>query len=384
MNVALIPVRGGSRSIPLKNIREIAGKPLVFWAAKAANDCSYIDKVYIATDSSQIRETVEKFCMEKVCVIGRSAESASDIASTETVMLEFAEKYKFDNIVLIQATSPLLTSMDLEGGFIEFARSDTDSVLSVVRQKRFHWTANEKGLVSPVNYNIFNRPRRQEMTGDMVENGAFYITGRERLLESRSRISGNIRAYEMDVSSYLEIDEPEDWMIVEWQLINRMKKINHIIPEIKLFLTDCDGCLTDGGMYYSENGDELKKFNALDGMGVRLLKKRGILTGIITGETRELNRRRAEKLGFDFYEEGISDKLLTIKKICEMCNIGLQNVAYVGDDVNDLEAIKAVGFGCSVLNAMQNVKEAAMYVTQKSGGQGAVREVIDLILGRMG
>jgi len=113
MNVAFIPVRGGSKSIPLKNIKEINGKPLVYWTIKAACECKFIDKVYVATDSVEIKEVINRFQnqdgkFDKVCVIGRSAESATDTASTEFAMLEFAEHYEFDNIVLIQATSPLL------------------------------------------------------------------------------------------------------------------------------------------------------------------------------------------------------------------------------------------------------------------------------------
>jgi N-acylneuraminate cytidylyltransferase len=380
MNVAFIPVRGGSKSIPLKNIREIAGKPLVYWTVKAASDCQEIDIVYVATDSDRIKDVVESFRLNKVKVIGRSAESASDTASTESAMLEFADQYQFDNIVLVQATSPLLTANDLSGGFEEFKKEGTDSVLSVVRQKRFLWSLNENGMVESVNYDIFHRPRRQEFDGYLVENGAFYITGRKSLLLSRNRISGNIRSYEMDESTYFEIDEPNDWLIIEKQLENRLKKEKQAIPEIKMFLTDCDGCLTDGGMYYSENGDELKKFSALDGMGFQILKEKGILRGIITGEKRELNRRRARKLKLDIYEEGIADKLGTVKILCEKLGIDLQNVAYIGDDINDLELIKAVGFGCSAANGMQKVKDAAAYVTRKKGGQGAVREVIDVIV----
>lgn len=380
MNVAFIPVRGGSKSIPLKNIREIAGKPLVYWTVKAANDCQEIDIVYVATDSDKIKDVVESFRLNKVKVIGRSAESASDTASTESAMLEFADQYQFDNIVLVQATSPLLTANDLSGGFEEFKKEDTDSVLSVVRQKRFLWSLNENGMVESVNYDIFHRPRRQEFDGYLVENGAFYITGRKNLLLSRNRISGNIRSYVMDESTYLEIDEPNDWLIIEKQLESRLKREKQAIPEIKMFLTDCDGCLTDGGMYYSENGDELKKFNALDGMGFQILKEKGILTGIITGEKRELNRRRVRKLKLDIYEEGIVDKLGKVKILCEKYGIDLQNVAYVGDDINDLELIKASGFGCSVANGIQEVKDAAVYVTQKKGGQGAVREAIDVIV----
>lgn len=224
MNVAFIPVRGGSKSIPLKNIREIAGRPLVYWTAKAANDCRDIDRVYICTDSDTIRETVEGLGFEKICVIGRSPESATDTATTESVMLEFAESHEFATIVLIQATSPLLTSADLEGGFLEYRKPDTDSVLSVVRQKRFHWAENKKGFIVPTNYDVFHRPRRQEFEGYFVENGAFYITSRRALLESGNRVSGNMRAYEMDEASYFEIDEPGDWIIIENLLKSKIRK----------------------------------------------------------------------------------------------------------------------------------------------------------------
>ena len=215
MNVAFIPVRGGSKSIPLKNIKEIAGKPLVFWTVKAANDCADIDRVYVSTDSDAIRKTVESFAMEKVVVIGRSEETASDTASTESAMLEFASQYQFDNIFLIQATSPLLEARDLEEGYKLFCQKDTDSVFSAVKQKRFHWEVSEEGYAYPTNYDMFHRPRRQEFEGYYVENGAFFITGKAGLLESRNRISGNIRLYEMTEDSYFEIDEPSDWVIIE-------------------------------------------------------------------------------------------------------------------------------------------------------------------------
>lgn len=382
MNVAFIPVRGGSKSIPLKNIREIAGKPLVYWTAKAADDCEEIERVYVATDSSEIRETVESFALDKVRVIDRSADSASDTASTEMAMLEFAEEHDFDNIVLIQATSPLLTAEDIRGGFIEFYKQGTNSVLSAVRQKRFQWKIDETGCAVPVNYDVFHRPRRQEFDGYLVENGAFYIISKELLIKSGNRLAGNIRIYEMDESTYFEIDEPNDWMIIEKQLEARAKKKEVEIPEIKMFLTDCDGCLTDGGMYYSENGDELKKFNTLDGMGFKLLREKGILTGIITGETMELNKYRAKKLQVDIYKEGVQNKLAVVRRLCEEYDIDLRNVAYIGDDINDLDIVKAVGFGCSVANGAPDVKETAKYVTVKSGGQGAVREVVDIIVGR--
>lgn len=383
MNVAFIPVRGGSKSIPLKNIRPMCGKPLVYWTVKAACECSRIDRVYVATDSEQIKEAVEAFAMEKAEVIGRSAESASDTASTESAMLEFAIEREFDNIVLIQATSPMLTGEDLDRGFALFDESDTDSVLSVVRQKRFNWMVGEDGYVKPSNYDVYNRPRRQEFDGYLVENGAFYITSKEDLMKSKNRVSGRIKAVEMNEDTFFEIDELSDWIIIE-----ALMKKNGIAKEnfdelkrkaanIKIFLTDSDGCLTDGGMYYSEQGDEMKKFNTKDGMGFRLLREKGIITGIITGEDVDMVRRRGAKLKMPEVHCGIENKLEAVKAICEKYKCTLENVAYVGDDINDVEVLKKVGFGISVADGQKSARDVSDYVTVKKGGKGAIREVVD-------
>lgn len=386
MNVAFIPVRGGSKSIPLKNIKSICGKPLVYWTVKAACGCKYIDKVYVATDSDKIRETVESFktgieadIFSKAVVVDRSAESASDTASTEFAMLEFAEKYEFDNIVLVQATSPLLQAADLDRGFKEFDKPGTDSVMSFVRQKRFNWAYTAEGNVEPTNYDVFHRPRRQEFDGYLVENGAFYITSKANLIKSQNRVSGTIKSVEMNEDTFFEIDEPSDWVIIEALMKKNGIAAPREIPEIKMFLTDCDGCLTDGGMYYSEHGDELKKFNTRDGMGFALLREKGIITGIITSESVDLNRRRAEKLKLDILEAGCKDKVGAIKRLCEKHGVAPENVAYIGDDINDIEAIKMVGFGCCPADAMPQVREVADFVAKTKGGDGVIREIVNKI-----
>lgn len=379
MNVAFIPVRGGSKSIPLKNIKMFCGKPLVYWTAKAAANCQYIDKVYIATDSQKIRDTIDALHIPKVTVVTRSAESASDTASTELAMLEFAKQYDFTNIVLIQATSPLLSSEDLNRGFQMFLEDGVDSVLSGVRQKRFYWDETEKGFVEPINYDLYKRPRRQEFSGCFVENGAFYITTRQALLATKNRISGNIKMCVMNEETFFEIDEPSDWVIMEQLKKKQLAQKKEALKKIKLVATDCDGVLTDGGMYYSENGDELKKFNTLDGHGFALLREAGIKTAIITGEITELVKRRAEKLKVDHLIMGEKDKLKVLKSLCEIYQISLEDVAYIGDDIFDLPAIEACGFSCAPENAVDIVKEKADYVTRKSGGQGCFREVVEMI-----
>lgn len=405
LNVAFIPVRGGSKSIPLKNIKLISGKPLVYWTVKAACECAHIDKVYVATDSDEIRNAVEGFkrsenaenaAFSKIEVIGRSAESASDTASTEFAMLEFAYKYEFDNIVLVQATSPLLTAEDLDRGFELFEKDDTDSVLSVVRQKRFNWKVDGEGFAEPSNYDVFNRPRRQDFDGYLVENGAFYITSKELLLGSQNRVSGKIRASEMPEDTFFEIDEPSDFEIIEGLMKKRFAGAiagtitthgqNDVsaadsVPEIKMFLTDCDGCLTDAGMYYSPDGDFLKKYNTKDGMGLSLLREKNILTGIVTGESTDINKKRVEKLKIDIYEPGCRNKKQTVEELCKKHGISPENVAFVGDDINDVEAMKYVGYPCTVADAHKSAKAIAKYIASAPGGHGAIREIIDHILG---
>jgi len=384
MNVVFIPVRGGSKSIPLKNIKPICGKPLVYWTVKAACECKYVDEVYVATDSESIKETVLNFkdsegnaAFDKIRVIGRSAESASDTASTEFAMLEFANQYEFDNFVLVQATSPLLTAADLDRGFEAFNEEGVDSVLSVVPQKRFNWGLDKDGYAVPSNYDFNHRPRRQEFDGYMVENGAFYISTKEAFLATQCRLNGRIKAVEMSEDSFFEIDEPSDWIIIEALMKKNGLAAETSLSNIKMFLTDCDGCLTDGGMYYSEKGDELKKFNTRDGMAFGILREKGILTGIITGENVELNRRRAQKLQLDILAPGCKDKLATVNDLCAKYNVKMSEVLYIGDDVNDIEMLKAAGFSCCPADACDRAKAHAGYVTRAKGGEGVIREVVE-------
>ncbi|MFN8790513.1 MAG: KdsC family phosphatase [Bdellovibrionales bacterium] len=150
---------------------------------------------------------------------------------------------------------------------------------------------------------------------------------------------------------------------------------------VRLFLTDIDGVLTDGGMYYTEKGDEFKKFQVQDGMGFNILKELGIKTGFVTAESRELNLRRSQKLALDFYYPGEKDKLTRVKDLCQSLKISLKDVAYIGDDRNDLELLQEVGFRACPANARPEIKQiSGIYQTQARGGDGAVREWIDLLI----
>lgn len=153
------------------------------------------------------------------------------------------------------------------------------------------------------------------------------------------------------------------------------------IRHVRLVAMDCDGVLTDGGMYYAESGDEWKKFNTRDGKGVELLRRAGYLTSIITGEDTAIVERRAAKMKVDALIQGAQDKLSALDALLASHGLAHEQVAYVGDDLNDLPVMQRVGLACAVADATPPVRQIAHYVCERKGGEGAVREVAELILG---
>ena len=384
MTIAFIPVRGGSKSIPLKNIKPFCGKPLVCWNIEALENCDAVDEIIIATDSQEIENTIKEFNYKKARIYQRSAENASDTASTESVMLEYIQNKKLNpdtTFILVQATSPLTQSIHFAEALQMYQENHFDSILSCVRNKRFFWNSNGTSL----NYDFQNRPRRQNFEGMFMENGAFYINTVKNILDSKNRLSGKIGIYEMPEYTATEIDEPDDWIILENLMYRHiLHNQRNDYRKIKLFLADVDGTLTDAGMYYSENGDEQKKFNTRDGLGFRLLKEAGIKTGIITSENTKIVENRAKKLNIDYLYQGQLDggKLNIAKVICKKENISLNDVAYIGDDVNCIDLLSAVGFAACPADAHAQVKAIPGIVQmQLNGGEGCVREWIDIILG---
>lgn len=204
--VALIPLRGGSKSIPRKNIKSISGKPLAYWVLKAATSSPHIDEVWVSTEDARIKKVVLGLGLN-VKVVDRPPELAGDHSSTESVMLHFAENVSFDVLVTLQATSPLTTASDISNAITHLQKGSHDSLVTGVREKRFLWHPEGK----PLNYDPKQRPLRQKWEGVFSENGAFYITKRSILEKEKCRLGGKIAVFEMYPDTALEIDEPEDW-----------------------------------------------------------------------------------------------------------------------------------------------------------------------------
>ena len=172
-----------------------------------------------------------------------------------------------------------------------------------------------------------------------------------------------------------------DLLVKETNMQTFSKEIIEKAARIKLLLTDCDGVLTDGGVYYSKSGEEMKRFSLRDGMGVERLRNIvNVETGIITGENSEIVRRRAEKLGIKEYYPGSTDKYSTLKDILKKRTIYAEEIAYIGDDVNDLDIMKHVGLTACPADAFSSTSEIAHLKMSNKGGYGAFREFAEIII----
>jgi N-acylneuraminate cytidylyltransferase len=381
--VALVPARGGSKGIPRKNIRDFAGKPLLYWVCLAAEQCPHIEATFVATDDPEIAAVARGLGLSKLRVIERAADTATDTASTESVMFDFAGRVDFTHIALLQATSPFLHASDLSQAFERMGEGH-DSVLSVVRQKRFLWRREADATARAVNYDPRARPRRQDFEGFLVENGAFYLTSREVLLAHQCRLGERVAVVEMDEETYFELDDEVDWRIMEGLFHRRQRRalgdLDARLQNLRLIATDVDGCLTDSGMYYGEAGEEFKKFNTRDGKAFELLHQAGFLTAIITAENSPAVTRRAAKLRASAVHLGAQDKVAVMQQIMAEYQLRWDQVAYLGDDLGDIPLLQQASVSACPADAIDAVRTLCDRTLATPGGRGAFREFTEWIL----
>jgi YrbI family 3-deoxy-D-manno-octulosonate 8-phosphate phosphatase len=387
----VIPVRAAGRGMPAKNLRVVAGRPLLDWTVEAALGAASVAWVVVSTDDPAVMAHLSgrQSWRDRVFPHRWSAGSAPDGVVTDDVLLEFLGSplgRVASDVALVQATNPLLRADDIEGAY-RLYRSGYDSVLTVVRQRRFLWAHDHSGAYSP-DYLPERRPRRRDFAGHLVENGALYITGRNRLAGERARISGRIGLYEMPPETYTEVEGPDDLDIVESLLRRRfvagLDTDELPLRDIRMVLTGVDGVLTDNGMTYHSDGSESKTYSARDSKGFEELRRAGILTGLVTSERGPQIRARASKIKADILIMGSVNKLDEVRRICRERSMSLAEVAYVGDDAYDRELLANVGFAACPADAMTAAADVVHHQTRSAGGHGAFREVADLILSAQG
>jgi YrbI family 3-deoxy-D-manno-octulosonate 8-phosphate phosphatase len=376
--VAIIPLRKGSKGIPGKNKKKLLGRPLFSWVLGAAI-FSDLDEVYVFTDDEEILRYIQKeyHWTTKVKGLLRNDANANDTASTESAMLEFAEKidYDFDMLCLLQATSPLTTAENINEGIFQMNAANTVSVLSVVKTHRFTWNADG----TPQNYDVFNRPRRQDFDGLLIENGAIYMTTKEAFLASKNRVSGTIGLVEMTEETLVEIDSLSDWLMVENLVAARQKSYKQQ-KRINYLVLDVDGVFTDGCVYYGADGELMKKFDMRDGMGLEILRQQGVEVVVITSEQSDLVAKRMEKLQIKHTFLGVKDKYSFLQNFINQQQTSWANMAYVGDDVNDLVNLCTVGWSFAPANATAVVKQQVDFTLSHNSADGAIREVCEWVM----
>ena len=376
--VAIIPLRKGSKGIPGKNKKKLLGRPLFSWVLGAAI-FSDLDEVYVFTDDEEILNYVEKeyHWTTKVKGLLRDDVNANDTASTESAMLEFAEKinYNFDMLCLLQATSPLTTAENINEAIVNMYVPNNVSVLSVVKTHRFTW--NSDG--TPQNYDVFNRPRRQDFDGLLVENGAIYMTTKDAFISSKNRVSGKIGLVEMPEETLVEIDSLSDWTMVENLVAARQKSLK-AQQRINYLVLDVDGVFTDGCVYYGAEGELMKKFDMRDGMGLEILRQNGVEVVVITSENSDLVAKRMQKLQIKHTFLGVKDKYSFLQNFINQQQTLWANLAYVGDDVNDLANLCTVGWSFAPANATAVVKQNVDFTLTNNSADGAIREVCEWIM----
>ena len=378
-SIGFIPLRKNSKGIPGKNKKKLLGRPLFCWVLGQAI-ASKLDVIYIYTDDEDILDFIVKEYgwTDRVRAIKREEHTATDTASTEAAMIAFLEneKPKFDLFCLLQATSPFTTAYDIDQCLEKVASGNKyDSALTVVRTHRFIWGEDGKAQ----NYDVFDRPRRQDFKGLLVENGAVYVTKKMAFNKTKNRLSGNTAIVEMPEDSLTEIDSTTDWKIAEELLAARLKKgkgsrrITHLV-------LDVDGVFTYGCVYFGSEGEFLKKFDMRDGMGLEILRQNKVEVMVMTSENSEIVASRMKKLKIDKLYMGVKDKNSLLSSIIKKDGLSFSQFAYMGDDVNDLANICACGWGIAPSNAMVPVKNHADVILKNNSAAGAIREACDFIM----
>lgn len=383
-NLAIIPARGGSKSVPRKNLLPLAGKPLIASTIEAALQAATVSRVVVSTDDAEIAIVSEKHGAE---VIWRPEEISGDRASSESALLhvlehlEQRESYRPDLVVFLQCTSPLTTDEDIDGCVRKLLEEDADSCLSVAAFHSFLWRNTPGNSAEGINHDKSFRPRRQEMEPQFRETGAIYVMRTEGFLAAKHRFFGKTVLYVVDGERCLEIDEPVDVEIAEVLMRQRaqLRKLQALPDPVRALVMDFDGVLTDNRVYVMEDGREAVACSRGDGMGIVALRRQGLDILVLSSEENPVVAARCRKLKVECLQ-GVERKLPALQHWLEERGIPPESAVYVGNDVNDLECLRFVGCPVVVADAHPDVKQSARFVLSKPGGQGAIRELCDLIL----
>lgn len=403
--LAIIPARGGSKGIPRKNIRNFSGYPLIAWSIAAAKQSETVTRVIVSTDDAEIAAVARAWGAETPFL--RPAEFAQDKTTDLPVFvhalewLEQNEGYRPEVVVQLRPTSPIRPT-----GLVDAAvrtlleHTEADSVRGIVpagQNPHKMWRLPQgkdgpmqnllavEGLEEP-----YNAPRQ-------ILPDVYWQTGHIDAIRPSAILNGSMSGKTVyplliDPDFTVDIDNLRDWARYEWlvafgglDLVWPGRAKRSMPAKVDLLVLDFDGVVTDNRVWVDEQGHEMIAANRGDSLIMGKLRRAGTEIVIISSEVNPVVAARAKKMKVEaIHGVGLEEKAKVLANLLAERQINPQNVAYVGNDINDLPCFELAGWAVAVADAQPEVLRAADYVTVKTGGHGAVREVCDLILQRTG
>ncbi|MEU2431053.1 acylneuraminate cytidylyltransferase [Streptomyces sp. NPDC007861] len=386
--LAVIPARGGSKGVPAKNLAQVGGVPLVARAVRACLGSRLVTHVVVSTDDAAIAGAARAAGAE---VVQRPPAIAGDTATSESAVLHAMDAHEAihgaaaEAVLLVQCTSPFLTSADVDGVASAVVEDGADTAVTVAPFHAFVWRRTSEVAESPedaqgVNHDKSYRPRRQDRPEDFVETGAAYAMNAAGFRVHGHRFFGRTALVETDPARVLEIDDHHE--------LARARALAPLLDpaplparaDVDAVVLDFDGTQTDDRVLIDSDGRELVAVHRGDGLGIAALRRAGLKLLILSTEQNPVVAARARKLDIPVLH-GIDRKDLALKEWCEENAVEPERVLYAGNDVNDLPCFGLVGWPVAVASAHDSVRAAARAVTTTPGGAGAIREIAAWLLG---
>lgn len=379
----VILARGGSKGIPRKNLRKVNGISLIARSIIAATKSLCVSDVIVSTDDEEIANEAKLF---GALVHIRNDFAGTDTASTEDALSEFLENNAFsvkrdEFFGYMQPTSPFVAHDEIDEAFnILKSRGDISTIFSARESHAFLWESTKDSNISyGINHEFdVQRSRRQDYDSvQLVENGAFYLLRTEKYIATQNRFGNYPYAFASRVLCPVEIDS-----FLDLEICRRIAPLfdNDLIltKRPSLIISDFDGVFTSDNVYVSDTGSEAIKSSRADGQGIKKLQEVGINIIIVSSESNEVAKYRAEKMGVPIYL-GIKEKLPFIKVLAADLGFEMTDIAYIGNDLNDLDVLQQVGIPLIPLNASKQLYAEGFSIIPISGGDGVIRYLGDLL-----
>lgn len=379
----IIPSRIGSTRLPSKPLKIIAGKPLVYWVIKAALKVKNISQVILATDSKEIMNIGSDLNIKSFLT------STSHKSGTER-LLEVIKKVNSDFFINLQGDEPLINPRDIDYLIENLIKSNLD-IVTLAHKIRLEEAKDPSRVKVICNY----KNEAIYFSRNLIPYGALTYLQHVGIYGFTKKSLKLIESFSETNLEKLESLEQLRWLENNLKIgvfccknksigvdtFDDLKKVERILmlKKIKILFSDVDGILTDGKIWYGKEGEELKGFHSRDGLAIKFLMKQGIEFALISARDSKPLRRRAKDLGIKYCIFGQEDKVAGCKKILSDININSSNAAYIGDDNLDIPAMDYCGMSFTVSDAVKPVLAKANIILKSKGGEGAIREISDMI-----